>query len=160
MTATRLLSIYLRDHHAGAVAGTSLASRTAGANEGTAYGEELARLRDEIEEDRRTLEALMERLGVSQDRLKDASAGVAERLGRLKRNGRLLSYSPLSRLVELESLALGVTGKLSLWRSLREAHGEVVAGTDIRALEARAENQRERIEELRLRASADALRSD
>ena len=35
---------------------------------------------------------------------------VAEKAGRLKLNGSLLTYSPLSRLVELEGLSLGVEG--------------------------------------------------
>ena len=38
--------------------------------------------------------------------------------GRLKPNGQLTGYSPLSRLVELEGLSLGITGKLGLWRAL------------------------------------------
>ena len=43
---------------------------------------------------------------------------MAEKLGRLKPNGQILGYSPLSRLVELETLALGITGKRSLWEAL------------------------------------------
>jgi hypothetical protein len=160
MSVSRLHSIYLRDHHAGAMAGTSLARRIAGSNEGTAYGDEIARVAGEIEEDRRALEAVMKGLGVSQDQLKDVAAAAGERLGRLKPNGRWRSYSPLSRLLELEGLGLGIAGKLALWRSLRQLHGDVVAGIDIPELEARAQGQAERVERLRLRAAAEALRSD
>lgn len=160
MAAPQLLSIYLRDHHAGAVAGQDLARRASSENGGTAYGEELARLADEIEEDRRSLEALMDRLEVGPDRLKDLAASVSEKLGRMKRNGRWREYSPLSRLVEIEGLTLGVTGKLGLWRALREVLGEAVDEIDLRALEARAESQRARLEDLRLRAAAEALDED
>lgn len=160
MIAPRLLSTYLRDHHAGSVLGVLLARRVLDSSRGTAYADELARLAAEIEEDRDSLEALMEGLGVSRDRFKDLAAIAAERAGRLKPNGRLLSYSPLSRLLELEGLLLGVSGKLALWRSLRRLHGDVVAGIDVAALASRAESQRERIEELHLRAAEEALRSD
>ncbi len=54
----------------------------------------------------------MEKLQVKRDHLKVLAGWVAEKLGRLKPNGQLLGYSPLSRLVELEALALGITGKL------------------------------------------------
>jgi hypothetical protein len=48
----------------------------------------------------------------------------AEKAGRLKLNGELLGYSPLSRLEELEALSLGVEGKLALWTALRRTHGD------------------------------------
>ena len=44
----------------------------------------------------------MDDLGVG-SRAKDGAAWVAEKLGRLKTNGQLTGYSPLSRLVELEA---------------------------------------------------------
>jgi hypothetical protein len=160
MSTPRLLAIYLQDHHAGAVAGQSLARRAASENEGTAYGEELARLAEEIEEDRRTLEAVMDRLDVGRDQLKDLAASAGERLGRLKPNGRWREYSPLSRLLEVEAMMLGVTGKLALWRALARAAGEAVEGIPLAELEARAESQRARLEELRLRAVTEALDED
>ncbi len=40
----------------------------------------------------------------------------AERVGRLKRNGRLVSYSPSSRFEELEFLAMSIDGKKQLYR--------------------------------------------
>ena len=56
----------------------------------------------QIEEDVDALRDLMARLGVKPDRVKEAMGWTAEKLGRLKLNGQLLGYSPLSRLVELE----------------------------------------------------------
>ena len=56
----------------------------------------------------------MDRLGVAQGRLKPLAAVFGERLGRLKLNGRLWGYSPLSRLDELELLQIGVVGKRML----------------------------------------------
>jgi hypothetical protein len=114
------LAIYLQDHLAGATFGVELARRARGENEGTELGEFLDGLATEIERDRDELAAIMDRLGVKPDRLKSAAGWAAEKLGRLKRNGRLMSYSPLRPLVELEWLIAGVSGKRALWRALRE----------------------------------------
>ena len=104
--------------------GLELARRTAGANEDNEYGPELARIADEIAEDRETLEQVMERLEVKPSKLKDAGGWTAEKIGRLKPNNRLLSYSPLSRVIELEGLVIGVTGKQALWEAIQTAVGE------------------------------------
>lgn len=160
MYVSDLLKTYLQDHHAGATVGLELARRTAGANEGTEYGPELERLADEIAEDRATLEEVMERLEVKPSKLKDAGGWAAEKLGRLKPNDRLLSYSPLSRVIELEGLLIGVTGKQALWEAVQTAVGQSLDGIDFDALSARAADQRGRLETLRRRAAAEAFSSD
>ena len=99
----------------------------------------------------------MDRLDVGQSRLKPAVAVVGERLGRLKPNGRWRSYSPLSRLVELEVLQLGVAGKRRLWRALEHTHGEDLASFDLGSLAERATAQLRRLETLHLRAASLAL---
>lgn len=155
--AERLLSIYLNDHLAGAAAGVELARRTRASNRGDdEFGEALAEVCEEIEADRETLEALMERLGVRRDPIKPAAARLGERLGRLKPNGRLRGYSPLSRVVELEGLALGIAGKRQLWRAL-ERSLDSIDGFDFERLAERADAQRERVEALRLAAAARAF---
>lgn len=153
------LAIYLNDHLAGATVGLNLARRAAGSNKETDYGPALEELAGEIEQDRGALLNVMERLEVSEDHLKIALAWGAEKLGRLKLNGELLGYSPLSRLEELEALSLGVEGKLSLWRTLRSTHGEDarLAGIDLDELIARAQSQRRRLERRRLQAAGEAL---
>ena len=153
----KLLCTYLRDHHAGSVTGTELARRAASNNEGEAYGPQLSQIADEIAADQQSLEELMDHLGCSRDRIKDTVAWTAEKAGRLKPNGRLFSYSPLSRVVEIEGLALGVTGKLALWRVLRPALGDRRGGVDLAELEARAADQQSLLESLRLRAAAEAF---
>ena len=154
----RLLSIYLQDHMAGAVAGVELARRSRGSNEGSAYGDELAKLCTDIEEDREALAQVMRALGIRRFPIKEGAAWAGEKLGRMKLNGKITGYSPLSRLVELEGLIIGVSGKLELWRSLRAVAGwEELEGIDLRALIRRAEDQRKRLERLHERAAADAL---
>jgi hypothetical protein len=153
------LSIYLNDHLAGSTLGVNLARRAAGSNRGTSYGPVLEAIAEEIDEDRAALVEVMERLSVGQDRLKVAFAWGAEKAGRLKLNGELLGYSPLSRLEELEALSLGVEGKLALWRALRHALGSDprLAGVDLDVLIARAQSQRRRLERQRMSAAAEAL---
>lgn len=152
-----MLAIYLNDHLAGATAGRELARRAASANHGSRYGGFLTGLADSIEQDRRSLLELMQTLEVRPDRLKVIGGWGAEKLGRLKLNGRLLGYSPLSRVVELEALMLAVNGKLALWRSLRELELAQLDPGMLRALEERAQAQLDSLEEHRLKAVAEAL---
>jgi hypothetical protein len=118
MLSRDLLPIYLNDHLTGATIGRDLARRAAGSNAGTELGEFLEDLTAQIEADRAQLEEVMARLEVGVDQIKVRAAWVSEKLGRLKLNGRLLEYSPLSRVLELEGLSIAINGKLSLWRTL------------------------------------------
>lgn len=154
---TRLLEIYLQDHHAGATTGLELVRRVARANRGGAYGVELEAIASEIETDVLSLEGIMSDLGVKRDRRKDAAGWVGEKLGRLKRNGTWISYSPLSRLVELEGLVVGVRGKQGLWDALADAPAGASVSADVEALADRARNQLSRLEALRRRAAREAL---
>ncbi len=152
-----LLAIYLNDHLAGSTVGVELARRARGSNEGTELGDFLAGLAVEIEEDRATLEEVMEAAGAGRDRLKVIGAWAGEKAGRLKLNGSWLSYSPLSRVVELEGLRLGVEGKACLWRMLRDLSDPRLSGFDFDALLARAERQRDELELRRLEAGCLAF---
>ena len=154
-----LLPIYLNDHLAGATAGRELARRTAASNRGTSYGAFLERLAQEVDEDRRALLELMRALDVGVDRVKVIAAWTLEKPGRLKLNGRLRGYSPLSRLLELEVLALAVRGKLALWIALQRfaEHEPRLAAADLAGLIERAQRQLAGLEEHRLQAVPDAL---
>jgi hypothetical protein len=152
-----LLAIYLNDHLAAATGARELARRAAGANRASDYGRFLDELTAEIDEDRSALLAIMAELNIPVDRMKLVAGWSAEKLGRFKLNGRLLDYSPLSRLIELELLELGVHGKRGLWRSLQQLQPEQLSATDLSPLLARAERQIEQLESQRIRAAAEAL---
>jgi hypothetical protein len=158
-SADVLLGIYLNDHLAGATVGRDLSRRSAASNRGTPYESFLSQLADEIVEDRRSLLVIMDALGVRVDRLKAAAAWGGEKLGRLKLNGQLRGYSPLSRVVELEGLLLGVNGKRGLWITLGAlARDRPVLVTDeLVGLRQRAERQLEGLETHRVQATADAF---
>ncbi len=157
MIERRLLAIYLNDHLAGSTGGVELARRARSSNRGTRWGKDLERICAEIEADRETLEAVMAHLGVKRNTAKVTGAWAAEKLGRLKLNGRLRGYSPLSRLLELEMLHIGITGKLELWQALQQTLEPKLARFDLAAQIERAESQRQAVERLRLDAAAEAL---
>ena len=162
MFPMRQLDIYLNDHLAGATVGVELSRRAASSNRGAPSGEFLERLHDEIVEDRRTLLAVVRALGVDISPAKPALAWCAEKAGRLKLNGRLRGYSPLSRLIELEGLEAGVAAKRSLWQSLARAFpGDArLEQFDLDELIARAERQLRGTCEQRLTAAREALAAD
>jgi len=154
----KFLNIYLNDHLAGSVVGSRLARRIARKNRGNDYGAPVSRIAEEIEEDQRQLQEVMERTGVRTKRPRLALAWLAEKTMRLKPNGTLVAYSPLSRVLDLEGLTMGITGKLELWRSLDASlNGSDLQGIDLARLIERAEDQRDRVEDLRIRAAREAL---
>jgi hypothetical protein len=136
-----------------------LARRAARSNRGSACGSFLEQLASELHQDRESLLEIMRGFGVGVDRLKVLGGWGSEKLGRLKLNGRLLGYSPLSRVVELEVLSLGVQGKLALWRLLEKLEEERPPPSDVdfAALIARAQSQAGELERYRLRAASDAF---
>ena len=155
---SKYLATYLNDHVLGATLGTELVRRAARENQGSELGEFLTGLAQEIDDDRGTLLALMRELGVRPDRLKVAAGWTGEKLGRLKPNAQLRGYSPLSPLVELEGLLIGIQGKLAMWRALAEVADAV--GLDrprLEELAARAEAQQADAERHRLDAARRAL---
>jgi hypothetical protein len=157
-SASKYLATYLNDHYAGATGGLALARRAASENEGSELGAFLTELGDEIEADRATLGEIMSALGVGTDRTKVIAARVFERVGRLKPNAQLRGYSPLSPLVELEVLGLGIRGKLALWRALGEVAGTPPLDAErLGELAARAERQVADLEARRLEVARSAL---
>jgi hypothetical protein len=137
------LTTYLQDHRAGAELGINLAQRLRDENAGTPYEDFLTLLASEIEDDVATLESIMARFDVDKALLKTAGARVGEALGRLKPNEHLTSYSPLSRVQELEMLRSGVQGKLALWDALYEVSDDDdrFDAAQLRGLVERAERQ-------------------
>jgi len=136
-----------------------LARRAASENAATPLGDILESLKDEIEDDRASLNTIMTVLEVSPDRLKNAAAWAGEKAGRLKLNGRLTSYSPLSPVVELEALIAGVTGKRALWRTLSRLAGDDprLQADQLGELLARADRQLETLWSVHSDASHAAL---
>ncbi|MDQ3760459.1 MAG: hypothetical protein M3460_01760 [Actinomycetota bacterium] len=159
MALAKGLETYLQDHLAGAVAGTELANKISSEYANTRFGPFLAELAHDIEQDKATLEGLMERLGIQQSPIKQVTSWIGEKISRLKLSETMTGDQDLKRLLELETLSLGVEGKLSMWRALiavRDAHPELAA-TDLARLAKRAESQLSILEDHRLQAASGAL---
>jgi hypothetical protein len=153
----RSLSLYLQGHHAaGGAAVMSIRQQVAVEGESD-LGRQLAVLADEIAADLAALRDVMDRLGVAPSVVHDTSARAGAWLSRWV----LRAHAPgpdQARLVGLESLSLGVEGKLRLWCALRSvlADDPRLEGVDLDALVDRAEKQRVDLEPHRLDAARRA----
>jgi hypothetical protein len=128
-------------------------------NEGTALAAHMEGLGRDIEADRATLGAVMEALGVTRSTPKQVAGKVLESLSRLRLNERITGSADVTRLMELETLSLGIEGKLALWRSLGQVVSSrpVLADFDLPSLADRAVRQRAGVEPFRLEAAAQAF---
>ncbi|RZQ60984.1 hypothetical protein [Amycolatopsis suaedae] len=154
-----LLGIYLNDQLAMGLVWRELARRAARNNRDTGFEAPLREVASAIAEDVETYRDIMRAVAVRVNPVKAGAAVVAERLGRLKPNGRLTSYSPLSRFWELEALVMGIEGKKVLWTTLRDAAGlgARLPEVDFDRLITRADRQRSLLEPARLRAGEEAF---
>jgi hypothetical protein len=159
MAGHEQLATYLNDHLAGSEAGRDLAEKIAADNEGTELGSFMAGVVAAIEEDRETLVDVMGRAGVERAFAKQAAGRVAEKFGRARLHQRVTGDPGLSRLMELEALIMGVTGKLALWRTLREVarDDDSLAGVDFDVLIARAQEQISGVEERHRTVATEAF---
>jgi hypothetical protein len=152
----RYLAVYLNDHLAGSTAIVELVRRAAREHEGTELGGFLVRLGADIAQDRQALRQVMDAAGARPDVLKILAAWTAEKVGRLKLNGRLTGRSPLSPFVELEAIEVGVYGKLLLWQVLRDRRPPGAGAVDLDELIRRAQRQLDEVERHR-RDAAEPL---
>jgi len=153
MNNDKLLGVYLNDHLAGATAGVELARKLG------EKGEPLRSLAEEIDEDRVTLMEIMARLEIPVRRYKAWLGWVAEKVSRLKRGGDVLPRIPVSDVLELEMMRLGVEGKAAGWRTLRAraAHDPRLDEDRLSELVDRADRQITQLEELRVAAATRAF---
>jgi hypothetical protein len=115
-----LLATYCNDHLAASVGGIELVRRMLSEHRSTDHEGPLTQLLGELQEEKRSLESLMRSVGFPVRSYKQLVVWVAEKASRAKLNGRLLTRSPLSDLVEFEFLASAVRGKRSGFETLRE----------------------------------------
>jgi hypothetical protein len=154
-----LLGAYLNDHLAGAAAGVELAEKLGATYEGTPFGTAVAAVAGEIKVDKETLEGLMERLRIGRSPTKRAAGWVFEKVTRLRFNRQLTGSEDLTRLLETETLSLGIEGKLAMWQALKGVDGldAELGRADFDRLIFRARQQREALEPHRLEAAAEAF---
>ena len=115
------LRIYLDDHLAIIVGEIELAARCHRSNEETRLGDFLKQLESDLADQHSKLKDVIHRLGGKdgiESMVKQSAAWFAEKLGRFKLNDSLFTYSALSRVVELETLAAAAQERVALWDSL------------------------------------------
>ena len=109
----------------------------------------------EVETDRTVLKRLADRVGSGSSPIKEAAAWLSEKVSRLKLGG---DNDGLATFEALEFLALGVLGKLSLWKALREIAREGrLRDLDFATLIARALDQHSQLEAHRLELAKKAF---
>jgi hypothetical protein len=116
---TELLGVYVNDHLASATGGIELVCRMLGVHRGSRWQQPLEQLLGELRDEKSSLLGMARTLGVPVRQYKQLGVWLAEKVTRAKLNGRLLSRSPLSDLVEFEFLASGVRAKRSGFETLR-----------------------------------------
>jgi hypothetical protein len=153
------LGTYLNDHLAGSTAALEILEHLEASHEGTDLGRFVAALLSDIEADRGELEGLMQRLEFSESRTRKASAWIAGKVTDLKLRLDDREGGALRLFEALDALSLGIEGKRLLWRALAVlAEDQAVLRTlDYGRLIARAEEQRGRVEKVRLEAAREAL---
>ncbi|WP_236789987.1 hypothetical protein [Amycolatopsis sp. GM8] len=154
-----LLGMYLNEHLAGATTCVDLAQRLALTEGEWAGNGKLERIAEEVRHDRAALVETMAALGEPVRRLEQWAGMAGARIGRLRPNGRVVAQSPLSRVMDLEQLRLGIEAKVAAWRALR-ARVTVDSRLDKGRLDeliAGGRSQITRLERLRSRAADELL---
>ncbi|KRB78433.1 hypothetical protein ASE01_03975 [Nocardioides sp. Root190] len=116
-----VLKDYLQHHWVGSTAGVALFRRVGRTHADPDAAAEVRDLAVDVAADRETLRGLMISVDVAPSTIGTVVARLAEALGRLKPNGRVLSRSPLTDVVELEALRLATAGRRAGFEVLRAA---------------------------------------
>jgi hypothetical protein len=150
------LAIYLNDHLAGSTFALEILDHLA--TDTPHLATSLAALKNDIEEDREQLRTLIRKLDITESRVRKLGSWIAERLTEVKLEADDDANGPLRRLEILEALAIGIFGKMALWRALKAVpSNEALAGLDYDRLMQRAQEQSARVDLLRLDAARMAL---
>ena len=154
-----ILATYLNDHLAGSVAALELVDRLRRLSEGTEREQLFVSLRVEIEEDQEIVKRLLRSVGGKESMIRNAAAWLTEKVGEAKLELDDSGTGQLRLLEALETLGLGIQGKLGLWRALGAATSREpgIEQLDLARLERRARDQFDRVEAQRLLAARAAF---
>jgi hypothetical protein len=153
------LATYLNDHLAGSLAAIELLEHLESAYASTKLASFFGELRTEISADRQELQRLMARLDITESRPRKLSAWLTGKITEVKLRLDDSARGPLRLLESLEVLGLGIHGKLALWHALDAAAdaSPSLQGVDYERLAQRAEEQRWRVEVVRLETAKTAF---
>jgi hypothetical protein len=153
------LGTYLNDHLAGSVGALDLIDHLARRSETPDEVSFFRRLHEEITAEQTQLREVLRDVGGDESGVRKAAGWVAEKVSRLKLKWDDPGDDGLRRFEALEALALGITGKLSLWKTLAAVAGEIPAlrHLDFAELQRRSEDQYAAVETRRLAAAREAF---
>ena len=145
------LATYLNDHLGGSSFAIELLESLRDGHIGQPLGVLAEKLLAEVLDDRKVLLQIAERVGTGSPDLKQAAGWIVEKVSRIKLQSD--SDGGLGVFESLETLALGILGKASLWRALSvlRQFDPRVATQDYDRLAQRAQSQHDRVEAHRLR---------
>jgi hypothetical protein len=153
----RELDSYLNDHLAGSIGALELLDHWIKLCEGKPFAKFLSELRKEIDADQSTLQELMRTLGTKESTIRPVGAWVAEKFSRARFAAAGDGIGGLGRVLVLEALEMGISGKKLLWRALAAADLPRTGNINFVQLEQRAEEQIARVELERRRAAREAF---
>ena len=148
------LVIYLHDHLAGSNFAVELLESWESDYAGESLGVFATALRQEVQADQAQLSQIIERVGAPPHTIKELVAWVAEKASRFKL--RHEAMPTLGIFEGLETLALGILGKLSLWNALAavSAWDARLRTVDYPTLKQRAQEQHAQVEAVRMKMAA------
>ncbi len=152
------LAIYLHDHLSGARMATELLRSLRDTQKDKPLEKFVVRLLAEVEADRELLQGMSEKLGAGSNSFKEMTGWLAEKATHIKLG--LGAEGDLGTLEALEFLALGILGKVSLWKTLEVAAAADgrLSGYDFQQLAASALTQHDKVEQQGLELAKTALR--
>jgi hypothetical protein len=151
------LATYVHDHLAGAKFAIELLQDLSDKGSDPRVAALAASLLPDIESDRSVLLKFAETLGEEPSGAKESAAWLTQKLSRLK----LAASDDLGAFEAIETLSLGILGKLALWNALNILQGcDAVKVLKLPDLMAAAEHQHARVEELRRKLARSVLTTD
>jgi hypothetical protein len=156
----KYLKTYLIDHLAGSVAAIEILQSLGKVYADTALARFFADLQNDIAADQRQLQSVMHRLVITESGPRKLSAWLTQKLIELKLRVDDGPRGPLRMVESLEVVGLGIHGKLAMWHALKAAaedYPPLQNVVDYERLSQRAEEQRRRLEVVRLEAAKVAF---
>ena len=154
------LETYLNDHLGGAAGACEIARNAVEKYATTVHRKFLGEFQVQVDEDKATLEEMIRAVGGAPNPVKQAGAWLMEKVSRIKLSPGGTGSEEMSALLTIETLCIGVEGKICLWVGLKEVADDIekLSAYDFNELITRAESQRDGLEKERLVAARAALR--
>jgi hypothetical protein len=137
--------VYLDDHLAGSATAIQILETL---RDDSVLGAWSSAMLKEVESDRRVLSDLRLRIDQTPNFLKQAIGWLAGTLSRAQLHQQV--SGPVGKLEALEALAVGIQGKLALWKALEVSADSRLSGVDLEQLRGRALAQYGEVEKRRL----------